>query len=169
GEGGSSAVARTDPRLARAAQENCSELEAQVEAQVRALVLALEERRASLLEFVRADRDVRLRALREQVTQCTGKLQQTTGLIQFCIEALKETDPPAFLQVGSMLITRVANADLTWYKDVATQARISPHADLTLDDQSARRAITHLNFIQMKRESRGGASEGGRDRMAMIA
>lgn len=30
---------------------------------------------------------------------CTGKLQQTTGLIQFCIEALKETDNAAFLQV----------------------------------------------------------------------
>lgn len=53
-----------------------------------------------------------------------------------------------------MLISRVANADLTLYRDVATQARISPHADLTLDDQSARRAIQHLNFIQMKRKDR---------------
>lgn len=35
----------------------------------------------------------------EQQTSCTGKLQQTTGLIQFCIEALKETDSAAFLQV----------------------------------------------------------------------
>lgn len=130
--------------------ENCSELEAQVEAQIRSLVQVLEERRAALLDFVKADRDVRLRALKDQVAQCTAKLQQTTGLMQFCIEALKETDPPAFLQIGSMLISRVANADLTWYKDVATQARISPHADLTLDDQSARRAIQHLNFIQMK-------------------
>lgn len=35
----------------------------------------------------------------EQQINCTGKLQQTTGLIQFCIEALKETDNAAFLQV----------------------------------------------------------------------
>lgn len=35
----------------------------------------------------------------EQQASCTGKLQQTTGLIQFCIEALKETDSAAFLQV----------------------------------------------------------------------
>lgn len=81
-------------------QENCSELESQVEAQIRALVAALEERRAALLDFVRADRDVRLRALKDQVAQCTSKLQHTTGLMQFCIEALKETDPPAFLQVS---------------------------------------------------------------------
>lgn len=33
---------------------------------------------------------------------CTGKLQQTTGLIQFCIEALKETDSAAFLQVNDL-------------------------------------------------------------------
>lgn len=36
----------------------------------------------------------------DQQSNCTGKLQQTTGLIQFCIEALKETDSAAFLQVG---------------------------------------------------------------------
>lgn len=35
----------------------------------------------------------------EQQINCTGKLQQTTGLIQFCIEALKEIDNAAFLQV----------------------------------------------------------------------
>lgn len=35
----------------------------------------------------------------DQQASCTGKLQQTTGLIQFCIEALKETDSAAFLQV----------------------------------------------------------------------
>lgn len=36
----------------------------------------------------------------EQQSNCTVKLQQTTGLIQFCIEALKETDSAAFLQVS---------------------------------------------------------------------
>jgi len=39
-------------------------------------------------------------SLQDQQSNCTGKLQQTTGLIQFCIEALKETDSAAFLQVG---------------------------------------------------------------------
>lgn len=41
----------------------------------------------------------------EQQTSCTGKLQQTTGLIQFCIEALKETDSAAFLQVHTIYTT----------------------------------------------------------------
>lgn len=39
----------------------------------------------------------------EQQINCTGKLQQTTGLIQFCIETLKETDNAAFLQVSKTI------------------------------------------------------------------
>lgn len=56
------------------------------------------------------------------------------------------------LQVGSMLITRVANADITWHKDVVTSPRISHEFDLTLEDKSVLRAIEQLNFIQMKRK-----------------
>jgi tripartite motif-containing protein 9/67 len=51
-----------------------------------------------------------------------------------------------------MLITRVANADITWHKDVVTSPRISHEFDLTLEDKSVLRAIEQLNFIQMKRK-----------------
>ncbi|ENN78546.1 hypothetical protein YQE_04989, partial [Dendroctonus ponderosae] len=104
----------------------------------------------------------------EQVTTCTSRLQQTTALLQFCIEALKETDSSAFLQVdfpmfllgidsklllsaqvGTMLISRVANTDHSWHKEW-TAPRVSPHFDLTLDDKSVMKAIEQLNFIQMK-------------------
>lgn len=54
-------------------------------------------------------------------------------------------------QVGSMLINRVANTDLSWHKEW-TAPRVSPHFDLTLDDKSVLRAIDQLNFIQMKRK-----------------
>jgi tripartite motif-containing protein 9/67 len=51
-----------------------------------------------------------------------------------------------------MLITRVANVDITWHKDVVTSPRISHEFDLTLEDKSVLRAIEQLNFIQMKRK-----------------
>lgn len=58
------------------------------------------------------------------------------------------------LQVGSMLINRVTNTDVTWHQEVTNAApRVSPIVDLTLDDTSIIRAIDNLNFIQMKRES----------------
>uniref|UniRef100_A0A1A9UTJ9 E3 ubiquitin-protein ligase TRIM9 n=1 Tax=Glossina austeni TaxID=7395 RepID=A0A1A9UTJ9_GLOAU len=131
--------------------ESCIEFERLVTAQCEALIQAIHDRREYLLEAIRMDKDTKIRILKDQQSNCTGKLQQTTGLIQFCIEALKETDSAAFLQVGSMLINRVANTDMTWHQEVTNAApRVSPIVDLTLDDASVLRAIDNLNFIQMK-------------------
>lgn len=55
-----------------------------------------------------------------------------------------------------MLINRVANTDMTWHQEVTNAApRVSPVVDLTLDDSHVIRAIDNLNFVQMKRKSRG--------------
>lgn len=70
-----------------------------VTAQCDALVEAIEARKYQLIEYIRQDKDIKVRALKDQVSSCTCKLQHTTGLLQFCIEALKETDSAAFLQV----------------------------------------------------------------------
>ncbi|XP_060531608.1 E3 ubiquitin-protein ligase TRIM9 isoform X1 [Cylas formicarius] len=129
--------------------ENCEEFEQIVTAQCEALILAIQARRDQLIECIRQDKELRVRALKEQVVTCTSRLQQTTALLQFCIEALKETDSSAFLQVGSMLISRVANTDNSWHKEWSAP-RVSPHFDLTLDDKSVLKAIEQLNFIQMK-------------------
>ncbi|KAH8333102.1 hypothetical protein KR074_005710 [Drosophila pseudoananassae] len=131
--------------------ESCMEFERLVHAQCEALIQAIHDRREYLLEAIRMDKDTKIRILKDQQSNCTGKLQQTTGLIQFCIEALKETDSAAFLQVGAMLINRVANTDMTWHQEVTNAApRVSPIVDLTLDDAALARAIDNLNFIQMK-------------------
>ncbi|XP_022914480.1 E3 ubiquitin-protein ligase TRIM9 isoform X2 [Onthophagus taurus] len=129
--------------------ENCVEFESIVTAQCENLVAAIHARRAQLMECIRQDKELRIRALKDQVATCTTRLQHTTALLQFCIEALKETDSAAFLQVGSMLISRVANTDHSWHKEWSAP-RVSPHFDLTLDDKSVLRAIDQLNFIQMK-------------------
>ncbi|XP_021711784.1 E3 ubiquitin-protein ligase TRIM9-like [Aedes aegypti] len=79
--------------------ESCIEFERVVTAQCEALIESITARREVLLEAIRQDKDTKIRTLKDQQASCTGKLQQTTGLIQFCIEALKETDSAAFLQV----------------------------------------------------------------------
>ncbi|KAG5674656.1 hypothetical protein PVAND_004610 [Polypedilum vanderplanki] len=136
--------------------ESCMEFERLVSAQCESLIQMIHERREFLLDTIRIDKEAKLRTLKEQQLNCTGKLQQTNGLIQFCIEALKETDSAAFLQVGSMLINRVANTDMTWHQEVTNAApRVSPIVDLTLDDSNVIRAIDNLNFIQMKPAKEG--------------
>ena len=91
-------------------QERSAELEASVEAEVEALISLLRARRAALIDAVRADRERRLRSLRDGVTESTSRLQKTTALLQFCIEALKETDPVAFLQVTLSSLSQPAIA-----------------------------------------------------------
>uniref|UniRef100_A0A1A9ZPX6 BBC domain-containing protein n=1 Tax=Glossina pallidipes TaxID=7398 RepID=A0A1A9ZPX6_GLOPL len=95
--------------------ESCIEFERLVTAQCEALIQAIHDRREYLLEAIRMDKDTKIRILKastytyifyifvDQQSNCTGKLQQTTGLIQFCIEALKETDSAAFLQIKLMV------------------------------------------------------------------
>lgn len=133
-------------------QENCTDFEDSITVQCDQLIESINEKKLQLIDFIRQDKETKLKLLKEQVSTCTYKLQHTTGLLQFCIEALKETDSTAFLQVESMLINRVANVDLAWHKDLMASPRVSPEFDLTLDDKPVIRAIQQLNFIQMKRK-----------------
>lgn len=131
--------------------EECIALEEEVEERVSNLVSMLQARKSRLIEAARQTREARVRALRDQVTRCATHLQTTTALLTFCIEALKETDSAAFLQIGGMLSVRAATAAGSWggAEGVQEIARL-PLLDLTLDDKPLRRAIDQLTFVQMK-------------------
>ncbi|XP_064484717.1 E3 ubiquitin-protein ligase TRIM9-like isoform X2 [Ornithodoros turicata] len=136
--------------MSETVNENCSQFEAEISAQCDLLLEALEARRRELLAFARQERDGKLKALKEQVGNCTLTLQRTTALLQFCIEALKETDHAAFLQIGSALIHRVATVDLSWHKDMASTPWANADFDLTLDLQSVMDAVQQMTFTQLK-------------------
>jgi len=125
-----------------------------VEDRVANLVSLLQARKSRLIEAARQTREARVRSLRDQVARCATHLQTTTALLTFCIEALKETDSAAFLQIGGMLSVRAATAAGSWggAEGVQEIARL-PLLDLTLDDKPLRRAIDQLTFVQLKRES----------------
>lgn len=117
-------------------------------AQCDALLQAIEDKRDQLIELLRKQRDTKLRRLKEEQARCTLKLQQTTGLIQFCIEALKEVDAASFLQVGNNLIQRVASTDLTWRQEITDAApRVSPVVGFSLDDLEVVKAIENMSFM----------------------
>jgi hypothetical protein len=126
-----------------------------VEDRVANLVSLLQARKSRLIEAARQTREARVRSLRDQVARCATHLQTTTALLTFCIEALKETDSAAFLQIGGMLSVRAATAAGSWggAEGVQEIARL-PLLDLTLDDKPLRRAIDQLTFVQLKREFR---------------
>ncbi|XP_064122435.1 E3 ubiquitin-protein ligase TRIM9-like isoform X2 [Macrobrachium nipponense] len=130
---------------------HCDTLAAEVERQCAELLEAVHTARTRLLAQLAAEREATTKIYRDQASGCTRRLHQTTALVQFCIEAIKEPDPAAFMQMGPQLIGRVSDLDLTWDKELTSSStRLSPYIDLDVDHKSVLRAINTFNFVQMK-------------------
>uniref|UniRef100_A0A8C2TGG3 Tripartite motif containing 9 n=1 Tax=Coturnix japonica TaxID=93934 RepID=A0A8C2TGG3_COTJA len=129
-------------------QENSVEFEACLVAQCDALIDALNRRKAQLLSRVNKEHEHKLKVVRDQISHCTVKLRQTTGLMEYCLEVIKENDPSGFLQISDALIRRVHLTRTSGAKDAHT-----PHDtdfDLNLDNGPLLQSIHQLDFVQMK-------------------
>lgn len=51
--------------------------------------------------------------VRDQISHCTVKLRQTTGLMEYCMEVIKENDPSGFLQVRRLFFFLYPRAKFT--------------------------------------------------------
>ncbi|XP_060047986.1 tripartite motif-containing protein 67 isoform X2 [Erinaceus europaeus] len=130
-------------------QENGLDYEACLVAQCDALVDALTRQKAKLLTKVTKEREHKLKMVWDQINHCTMKLRQSTGLMEYCLEVIKENDPSGFLQISDALIKRVQVSQEQWVKG-ALEPKVSAEFDLTLDSEPLLQAIHQLDFIQMK-------------------
>ncbi|KIH56852.1 hypothetical protein ANCDUO_12964 [Ancylostoma duodenale] len=80
---------------------SCNDFKSNLCIQIDALIEQLQTRKEQLMRHVDEEKDHKKQILREQISRCTAKLSRTTGLIQFCIEALKEPDAATYLQVNN--------------------------------------------------------------------
>ncbi|XP_052023024.1 tripartite motif-containing protein 67 isoform X7 [Apodemus sylvaticus] len=85
----------------------------------------------------------------DQINHCTLKLRQSTGLMEYCLEVIREDDPSGFLQISDALIKRVQTSQEQWVKG-ALEPKVSAEFDLTLDSEPLLQAIHQLDFVQMK-------------------
>ncbi|KAM6201699.1 E3 ubiquitin-protein ligase TRIM9 isoform 22-T22 [Rhynchocyon petersi] len=92
------------------------------------------------------------KVVRDQISHCTVKLRQTTGLMEYCLEVIKENDPSGFLQISDALIRRVHLTEDQWGKGTLTP-RMTTDFDLSLDNSSLLQSIHQLDFVQMKASS----------------
>ncbi|XP_028934962.1 E3 ubiquitin-protein ligase TRIM9 isoform X4 [Ornithorhynchus anatinus] len=133
-------------------QENSVEFEACLVAQCDALIDALNRRKAQLLARVNKEHENKLKVVRDQISHCTVKLRQTTGLMEYCLEVIKENDPSGFLQISDALIRRVHLTEDQWGKGTLTP-RMTTDFDLNLDNAPLLQSIHQLDFMQMKASS----------------
>ncbi|XP_053290517.1 E3 ubiquitin-protein ligase TRIM9 isoform X11 [Pleuronectes platessa] len=89
------------------------------------------------------------KVVRDQISHCTVKLRQTTGLMEYCLEVIKENDPSGFLQISDALIRRVHMTESQWGKGTLTP-RMNSDFDLTLDSGPLLQTIHQLDFVQLK-------------------
>ncbi|KAG8126688.1 hypothetical protein E2320_021759, partial [Naja naja] len=87
--------------------------------------------------------------VRDQISHCTVKLRQTTGLMEYCLEVIKENDPSGFLQISDALIRRVHLTEDQWGKGTLSP-RMTTDFDLNLDSAPLLQSIHQLDFMQMK-------------------
>ncbi|KPP73723.1 tripartite motif-containing protein 67-like [Scleropages formosus] len=132
-------------------QENGVEFEACLVAQCDSLIDALTRQKAKLLTKVTKEREYKLKVVRDQITHCTMKLRQTTGMMEFCLEVIKENDPSGFLQISDALIRRVQSSQDQWVKG-ALEPKVYPEFDLTLTSDPLLQAIQQLDLVQAKAE-----------------
>ncbi|KAI8422443.1 hypothetical protein MSG28_006281 [Choristoneura fumiferana] len=87
-------------------QDSCEELERQIDQVCGEVARAVEARRDELVRAARASRAHAAAETRAATSQAAQRLREATALLHFSIEALKESDPAAFLQVGGILSAR---------------------------------------------------------------
>ena len=80
-------------------QTNCDDFESRLNAECDAIVTAIRRRQQQLIANARREKTFKQQAYRDQITQCTSKVHRTTGLLQYSVEVMKESDQTAFLQV----------------------------------------------------------------------
>ncbi|KAM6991973.1 E3 ubiquitin-protein ligase TRIM9 isoform 1-T1 [Tautogolabrus adspersus] len=130
-------------------QESGVEFEACLVAQCDSLIEALTRQKAKLLTKVTKEKEYKQKVVRDQITHCTMKLRQTTGMMEYCLEVLKENDPSGFLQISDALIKRVISSQDQWVKG-ALEPKVGPEFDLTLNTDSLLQTILQLDFCQGK-------------------
>ncbi|XP_038129157.1 E3 ubiquitin-protein ligase TRIM9 isoform X1 [Cyprinodon tularosa] len=130
-------------------QENGVEFEACLVAQCDSLIEALTRQKAKLLTKVTKEKEYKMKVVRDQITHCTMKLRQTTGMMEYCLEVLKDNDPSGFLQISDALIKRVASSQDQWVKG-ALEPKVGPDFDLTLNTDSLMQTILQLDFCEGK-------------------
>lgn len=56
-------------------------------------------KKKELVDFIENEKAKKISQQKDQISYLSSKIQKTTGLLQFCVETLKEQDPTSFLQV----------------------------------------------------------------------
>lgn len=102
--------------------------------------------------------------VRDQISHCTVKLRQTTGLMEYCLEVIKENDPSGFLQVKCIFSTGSCGPPLFFLHvpikggGIANGSRPGP---LRMKQRLAQLRLQHLQVVCSSSKNRDQPCWGG--------
>lgn len=125
--------------------ESCEELEKQIDQACVEVTRAIDRRRDELIRAARSTRTQAITNMKSLTSHAAQKLREATALLHFSIEALKESDHAAFLQVGNILSVRAQETASGLCSSLDSPPM--PPA-LTLDIEPVIRTVRSMNFIE---------------------
>ena len=111
----------------------------------------LEVKKKELVEFIDIEKTSKVKTVKEQVSYLSSKIQKTTGLLQFCVETLKEQDASSFLQISEHMINKMSDIENKFPQDAADlQPKVELDFDFMLNSDGIYKEIKKLHYKQLK-------------------
>ena len=114
------------------------------------MIRLLEQKKKELVDFIDMEKTSKVKSVKEQVSFLSTRIQKTTGLLQFCVETLKEQDACSFLQISEHMIHRMADVDNKFPQDADLQPKVELDFDFLLNSDGLYKEIKKLNYTQLK-------------------
>lgn len=131
-------------------EENSNQLKSTLLNEIDEMINLLQAKKNELVDFADSEKNKKIKSSKEQIAFLSTKIQKTTGLLQFCVETLKEQDPSSFLQISEHMINRMSEFDSKFPQDHQLQKSIDLDFDLILNSDSIIKEIKKLNYKQVK-------------------
>ncbi|CAF1091487.1 unnamed protein product [Rotaria magnacalcarata] len=117
------------------------------------LILTLETKKQELLRIIDDEIERKISLIHEQYLSYNEHLQRTTGFLQFSIEALKQSDPCAYLQACHGLNSKCSYLQGSFSDEYDSKPHTSYEIDFTFNTECLHRDIDRLQFQPIKSPS----------------
>ena len=130
-------------------KENATQLKNILASEIDEMINMLAAKKKELVEFVDLEKSGKVKATKEQITFLSSKVQRTTGLLQFCVETLKEPDASSFLQISEFMINRMMDVQ-NKFQDSESLPANELDFDFMLNSDALYKEIKKLHYKQIK-------------------
>lgn len=113
------------------------------------MIRQLEAKKSDLVDYIDQEKCNKIKSVNDQISQVSSKIQKTTGLLQFCVETLKEQDASSFLHISEHMIERMSDLDIKYHSHTDHQPP-DTHFDFKLNSDIIQKEIKKLNYKQLR-------------------